>query len=86
MFHLIAKVEPSRGNFARSSVRSGKEIDELETVLIGMALRANPDVRNSKKTWFNKNCIVPGIIGPALTGRPSEAVKSLRSTLNFFGP
>jgi hypothetical protein len=29
---------------------SGLEIDELETVMIGMALRANFDVRNSKKT------------------------------------
>lgn len=81
--HLIAKIEPNRGNFCRPSARSGREIDELETVMIGMALRANPDVRNSKKTWFNKNCHVHGIIGQPAAGRPSDAVASLRNSLNL---
>lgn len=79
--HLIAKVEPKRGNFCRASQRSGREIDELETVMIGMALRANPHVRNSKKTWFNKNCQVPGVMGTPVIGRPSDAVTTLRNTL-----
>lgn len=81
--HLVAKVEPVRRNFCRVSKRSGREIDELETVMIGMALRANPHVRNSKKTWFNKNCQVPGIMGDTVTGRRSTAVASLRSTLKL---
>ncbi|PEQ14502.1 hypothetical protein B2G71_02675 [Novosphingobium sp. PC22D] len=81
--HLLAKVEPRRRNFCRASQRSGREIDELETVMIGMALRANPDVRNSKKTWFNKTCQVPGIIGDSITGRPPEAVTSLRNALDL---
>ncbi|QCB39196.1 hypothetical protein E5554_16000 [Sphingobium sp. PAMC28499] len=81
--HLIAKIEPVRGNFCRASARSGREIDELETVMIGMALRANPNVQNSKKTWFNKNCSVPGIIGPSIIGRPSEAVSTLRNTFDL---
>jgi hypothetical protein len=81
--HLIAKVEPVRRNFCKASERSGREIDELETVMIGMALRANPDVRNSKKTWFNRNCQVPGIIGDALSGRPSDAIATLRNTLKL---
>ncbi|SKA22113.1 hypothetical protein [Consotaella salsifontis] len=81
--HLVAKVEPTRGNFCRASGRSGREIDELETVMIGMALRANPHVRNSKKTWFNKNCQVPGIIGSPIIGRPADAVMTLRNSLNI---
>lgn len=84
IFHLIGKVEPTRGNFCRSSARSGREIDELETVMIGMALRANPLVQNSKKTWFNKNCKVPGIIGAATPGRRPEAVSSLRNALSLY--
>jgi len=83
IIHLIAKVEPERGNYCRASARSGREIDELETVMIGMALRANPHVQNSKKTWFNKNCVVPGIMGAPLAGRPSEAVSTLRHVLDF---
>ena len=81
--HLIAKIQPVRGNYCKASERSGRQIDELETVMIGMALRANRDVRNSKKTWFNKNCQVPGIIGDAVVGRPSDAVATLRSTLQL---
>lgn len=81
--HLIAKVQPVRGNFCQSSQRSGREIDELETVMIGMALRANRLVRNSKKTWFNRTCQVPGIIGNAVTGRPTDAVATLRNTLKL---
>lgn len=81
--HLVAKVERVRGNFCRASKRSGREIDELETVMIGMALRANPNVRNSKKTWFNKNCQVPGVMGDAIVGRPSNAVVTLKNTLNL---
>ena len=82
--HLIAKVEPRRGNFCRASARSGREIDELETVMIGMALRANPDVRNSKKTWFNRTCQVPGIIGDPPLGRPTTAITTLRNTLSLL--
>jgi hypothetical protein len=81
--HLIAKVEENRRNFCRPSARSGREIDELETVMIGMALRSNPDVRNSKKTWFNKNCQVPGIMGAPPIGRPSDAIASLRNAFQL---
>jgi hypothetical protein len=81
--HLIAKVEPVRYNFCRASKRSGREIDALETVMIGMAMRANPSVRNSKKAWFNKTCQVPGIMGDASVGRPSKAVVALRNTFRL---
>ncbi len=81
--HLIAKMEPIRGNFCRASKRSGREIDELETVMIGMALRANSDVANSKKTWFNKNCQVPGIMGNPIIGRPSDSVATLKNSLKL---
>lgn len=81
--HLVAKLEPSRLNFCRASARSGREIDELETVMIGMALRANREVRNSKKTWFNRNCSVPGIIGDPAIGRPTDALITLRNVLSL---
>jgi hypothetical protein len=79
--HLIAKVEENRGNFCRASKRSGQQIDQLETILIGVALQANAHVRNSKKTWFNKNCQVPGIVGRPVIGRPTKAIASLRDSL-----
>ena len=81
--HLIAKVEANRGNFARSSQRSGRDIDALETALIAMALHANPKVRNSKKTWFIRNCYVPGIFGEPLRGKPPESVVTLRRAFDL---
>jgi hypothetical protein len=51
--------------------------------MIGMALRANRHVRNSKKTWFNKNCFVPGIIGDPVIGRPTDALTTLRNVLSL---
>ena len=83
ILHLIAKVEPTRGNFARSSQRGGRDIDALETAMIAMALNANPNVRNDKKTWFIRNCYVPGIFGQPLRGKPPEGVATLRRALNL---
>lgn len=81
--HLIPKIEPNRGNFARASLRGGVEIDALETAMIAMALRANPDVRNSKKTWFIRNCYVPGIFGPPVRGKRPTSVATLRAALDI---
>lgn len=59
------------------------EIDALETAMIAMALRANPDVRNSKKTWFIRNCYVPGILGKPIRGRRPESVETLRASFKI---
>jgi hypothetical protein len=83
LVHLIPRLTPTTFAFSRPSDAARKDVDTLETMIIGMALRANPNVRNDKKTWFNKNCSVPGIIGPARPGRRSESARSLRSTLKL---
>lgn len=81
--YLIAKVTPSGDRFCKPSDRSRREVDLLETAMIGMALQANPKVRNAKKTWFLKTCRVPGLFGPTIPGRPTEAVAALRSTFGL---
>lgn len=81
--HLIAKVTPNAYRFCKTSDRSKTEIDILETVMIGMGLHANRDLRNNKKTWFNRNCYVPGIIGQPDPGRPTDGARSLRSVFKL---
>ena len=56
---LLAKETPT-GRFAKSSVRSRKDIEYLETFLFGVALNRNAKLRNSKNTKFLKNICVPG--------------------------
>lgn len=80
--HLIARVEENRGNFSRWSAKTERQVEIVETYLIGMALAANPDLRNNKKTRFFRDLDIEGVIGPAYDGRPRDAAQTLK---NVFG-
>lgn len=80
--HLIARIEEDRGNFCKWSNRSERQIDQLETYLIGMALARNPELRNNKKTRFFRALDIEGVIGPRFEGRPREGARTLK---NVFG-
>ncbi len=82
--HLVPKIEPNRGNFARSSVRGGIGVNAPEKAIIAMALRPNPDVRNSKKTGFIRNCYVPGNLGRPVRGKRPTSVATLRDALDII--
>lgn len=47
-------------------------IDWLETLLIGMAIRANPTISNVSKTRFHREVYVHGLVGRQFQGRPSN--------------
>lgn len=81
--HLIAKVTASGKRFCKKSDKSVREVELLETTMIGMALQANPKVRNSMKTWFAKTCRVPGLIGPVKPGAPTLPSRSLRAAFKL---
>jgi hypothetical protein len=83
VLHLVSRIHPVRGTFSRRSDRAQREIDLLETAVIAMALKANPYVRNSKKTWFNRTCHVPGLLGQPSRGRRPASVASLRRALQL---
>lgn len=84
--HLIARVEEGRGNFCGWSARSEAQIEKVETYLIGMALTANPALRNNKKTSFFKALDIEGVIGPTYDGRPREAARALKNVLGIALP
>lgn len=58
---FLAKSTPS-GRFAKPSSNSHKDIEFLETLMFGVALKRNPKLRNAKSTKLLKNLVVPGVI------------------------
>ena len=83
--HLIAKVEETRENFCRYSDRSWRQIDQLETYLIGMCLTKNADLENDKKTSFHRSLEISGVIGPKYRGAQSKDARTLRRVLGLGG-
>ena len=73
LLFLIAR-KTNTGKFAKSPKNKIKEIDYLETILIGAALDKNKDLLNIQKTKRLKNLIVPGLINTS-RGKRSVAVK-----------
>jgi hypothetical protein len=59
---------------------ANRDIDFLETMLIGMALERNKDLLNARKTKLLREMIVPGIINTP-QARPTGPVIDLRNAL-----
>jgi hypothetical protein len=82
LFFIARRTEKRRG-FSKASEAAKKEIVTLEGMLIGIALTANPKLRNDKKTKFLRKLIVPGIYGPSNRGKRTTTVSNLRKTLGL---
>ncbi|MBN2269892.1 MAG: hypothetical protein JXN61_04715 [Sedimentisphaerales bacterium] len=61
LLFLIAK-KTKKGKFSKPGRAHQKNIDFLETVLIGAALDKNPKLMNIQKTKFLKRMCVPGFM------------------------
>ncbi len=82
--HFIAKVEENRDRFCRSSQRSWRQIDALETYLIGMGLTKNVHLQNDKKTSFHRELEITGVIGDSYTGARTTGARTLRRVLGLI--
>lgn len=72
----------STGRISKPTKADGMtEIDELESLLIGMALRRNSDLINVQGTKIYRQMIVPGLINSP-RGRQTDPVKAL---VDLFG-
>lgn len=58
-------------------------IQMLETLLIGMALRRNPQLRNVRDTALLRKLRVEGVINSRVAGRPRSTVGHLRKALGL---
>jgi hypothetical protein len=79
--HLIAKLTPT-GRFAAPAVNGHRDIEFLETLLIGMALNQNEDLQNIRGTKFLREMRVPGILR---TGRGEGRLSPVRSLRDALG-
>lgn len=80
--HLIAKLTPT-GRFAVPAANGHRDVQFLETLLIGMALNQNEDLQNVRGTKFLREMRVPGILRTGRGEGHLNSVKSLRDVLGM---
>jgi hypothetical protein len=68
--------------FSSPSQNGHRDIDFLETMLIGMALEKNKNLLNIKKTALLREMEVPGVINSP-QARPTSNETDLRNTLGL---
>lgn len=78
---LIAKTTPN-DRFARTSSRGHKDARLLENLLIGAALRRNPNLQNVHGTRLMREMKVPGVLNTR-AGKPSAEVRCLKTALGM---
>ena len=82
LLHQIAKRTPT-GRFASPATSGHRDIEFLETMLIGMALKQNEDLQNVKGTKFLRELKVPGLLRTEKGEGNLMSVKSLRDVLGI---
>lgn len=80
LLFLLPRLTNSGAKFSKPTKSGYRDIDFLETMLIGMALERNKDLTNVKKTKLLREMIVPGIINSP-QARPTGPVIDLRKAL-----
>ena len=77
---LFPLMTPS-GRFSRASESRSSAIENLERMLIGMALAKNPTLRNTRDTKMLRSVYVEGVFGKQDRGRPSPSAGAAKSAL-----
>lgn len=80
--HLIAKRTPT-GRFASPASGGHRDIQFLETMLIGIGLNQNEDMQNIRGTKFLREMKVPGILRTSRGEGHQSSVKTLRDVLGM---
>lgn len=79
---FIAKVTPN-GRFARPSTNGHREIPLLEKLLIGIALRRNPELQNIRGTTLLREMNVPGVLNTGQGQARAGTVQDLKHVLGI---
>lgn len=82
LLFLIPRLTGSEKKFSKPTRTNYRDVDFLETLLIGYALKRNPELMNVKKTALLRDMKVPGIVNNP-QARPSKAVVELRNALGL---
>jgi len=79
---LIPRLTASGKKFSKPTKGKLPDVDALETMLIGMALKKNKHLLNVKKTALLREIKVPGIINSS-QARPTSSESALRNALGL---
>lgn len=79
---LLPKIS-SGGVFRTPSAQNHPVIESVESVLIGMAIKRNPDLLNIRGTKLLRDVNVPGVINNRQGQATANSVKALRKALGL---
>jgi hypothetical protein len=82
LLFLLPRLTNSGNRFSKPTRTGYRDIDFLETLMIGMALERNPSLTNIKKTKLLREMVVPGVINSP-QARPRGPVIDLRNALGL---
>jgi hypothetical protein len=80
LLFLLPRCTGSGRKFSKPSKNGYRDIDYLESMLIGLALERNKQLMNIRKTKLLKEMVVPGVINTP-QARPTQPVIDLRNAL-----
>jgi hypothetical protein len=84
LLFLLPRLTRSGTKFSAPSKSGYRDIEFLETMLIGMALERNAELANIRKTKLLREMRVPGVINSP-QARPKASVVDLRNALGLLG-
>ena len=82
LLFLIPRLTKSGMKFSKPTKSGYRDIDFLETMLIGIALEQNSGLMNVKKPWLLRELIVPGVVNTP-PGPPSRPTLDLQNALGI---
>ena len=84
LLFLLPRKTGSNRKFSKPTKTGYRDIDFLESMLIGIALERNSSLMNVKKTKMLREMHVPGVINSPI-GHPPTRVADLRNALGISG-
>jgi hypothetical protein len=82
LLFLLPRLTKSGTRFSRPNESGYRDVDFLETLLIGLAIERNADLMNIRKSKLLREMIVPGIMNSP-PGSPTAPVLALRNALGL---
>jgi len=82
LLFLLPRLTAAGNRFSKPTSGKYRDIDYLETMLIGIALERNRELLNVKKTRLLREIVVPGIINSP-QGAPAQPQRDLKKALGL---
>jgi hypothetical protein len=82
LLFLLPRLTTAMKKFSKPTKAGYRDVEELETILIGMALERNPNIYNVRKTKLLREIIVPGVMNSP-QAKPTRSQQDLKNALGL---